>query len=128
MCQYVVGAPLLSSTAAILLEMEFTRAAAVVAGILFHSSIMTSRSCWMLDLVLLYLPLEDAPHVLNRVQVWRHTWSLIPFRFSKSVSSWRCVWGHYYVGKLPFGTVSVGRASSSASECHSTCWNPCFPQ
>ncbi len=29
--------------------MEFTRAAQVVAGILFHSSIMTSRSCWMLD-------------------------------------------------------------------------------
>ncbi len=29
--------------------MEFTRTAQVVAGILFHSSIMTSRSCWMLD-------------------------------------------------------------------------------
>ncbi len=27
-------------------------------------------------MVLLHLPLEDAPHVLNRVQVWRHTWSL----------------------------------------------------
>ncbi len=27
--------------------MEFTRAAQVVAGILFHSSIMTSQSCWM---------------------------------------------------------------------------------
>ncbi len=128
MCQYVVGAPLLSITAVILLEMEFTRAAAVVAGILFHSSKMTSRSCWMLDVVLLHLQLEDAPHVLNRVQVWRHTWPLITFRFSKSVSSWRCVWGHYYVGKLPFGTVSEARASSSASECHSTCWNPCFPQ
>ncbi len=25
-------------------------------------------------MVLLHLPLEDAPHVLNRVQVWRHTW------------------------------------------------------
>ncbi len=48
-CQYFVGAPLLSSTALILLGMEFTRAAQVVAGILFHSSIMTSRSFWMLD-------------------------------------------------------------------------------
>ncbi len=48
-CQYFVGAPLLSSTALILLGMEFTRAAQVVAGILFHSFIMTSRSCWMLD-------------------------------------------------------------------------------
>ncbi len=27
-------------------------------------------------MVLLHLPLEDAPHGLNRVQVWRHTWSL----------------------------------------------------
>ncbi len=48
-CQYFVGAPLLSSTALILLGMEFTRAAQVVAGILFHSSTMTSQSCWMLD-------------------------------------------------------------------------------
>ncbi len=48
-CQYLVGAPLLSSTVLILLGMEFTRAAQDVAGILFHSSIMTSRSCWMLD-------------------------------------------------------------------------------
>ncbi len=48
-CQYFVGSPLLSSTALILLGMEFTRAVQVVAGILFHSSIMTSRSCWMLD-------------------------------------------------------------------------------
>ncbi len=48
-CQYFVGAPLLSSTALILLGMEFTRAAQFVAGILFHSFIMTSRSCWMLD-------------------------------------------------------------------------------
>ncbi len=28
-------------------------------------------------MVLLYLPLEDAPHVLNRVQVWRHTWPFL---------------------------------------------------
>ncbi len=35
-CQYLVGAPLLSSTAFILLAMEFTRAAQVVAGILHN--------------------------------------------------------------------------------------------
>ncbi len=28
---------------------------------------------------------------------------------------------------LCWKTVSEWRASSSASECHSTCWNPCFP-
>ncbi len=27
-------------------------------------------------MVLLHLLLEDAPHVLKRVQVWRHTWPL----------------------------------------------------
>jgi len=37
------------STALILLGMGFTRAALVVAGILFHSSIITSWSCWLLD-------------------------------------------------------------------------------
>ncbi len=76
-CQYFVGAPLLSSTALILLGMKFTWAAQVVAGILFHSSILTWRSCWMLrHMVLRHLLLQDAPHVLNRVQVWRHTWPL----------------------------------------------------
>ncbi len=27
-------------------------------------------------MVLLHLPLEDAPHLFNCVQVWRHTWPL----------------------------------------------------
>ncbi len=75
-CQYFVGAPLLSSTALILLGMEFTRAAQVVAGILFHSSIMASRSCWMLDTWCFSTFCLRMPHVLSRVQVWRHTWPL----------------------------------------------------
>ncbi len=74
--QYFVEAPLLSSTALILLGMEYTRAAQVVAGILFHSSIMTSRSCWMLDTWCFSTFRLRMPHVLNRVQVWRHTWPL----------------------------------------------------
>ncbi len=48
-CQYFVGAPLLSITALIFLGIEFTRATHVFVGILFHSSTMTQRSCWMLD-------------------------------------------------------------------------------
>ncbi len=40
--------------------MEFTRAAQVVAGILLHSSIMTSRLLDVRHMVLLHLPLEDA--------------------------------------------------------------------
>jgi len=42
------------------------KAAQIVAGILFHSFIMTS-SCWMLDIghMALLLPLEGKPQVLN---------------------------------------------------------------
>ncbi len=102
-CQYFVGAPLLSSTVLIHLGMDFSRAAHVVAGILFHSSIMTSRSCWMLRrMVLLHLPLDDAPHVLNRVQVWRHTSPSITFTFS-SISA-------VCLGWLCWKTVSERRA------------------
>ncbi len=84
-CQYVVGAPLLSSTALILLGMEFTRTAQV-----------------------------DAPHVLNRVQVWRHTWPLHHLHLLQQGSVILAV----CLGRLCWKTVSEGRASSSASECH----------
>ncbi len=36
-CQYFVGAPLLCNTVLILLGMEFTRAAQLVTGVLFHT-------------------------------------------------------------------------------------------
>ncbi len=114
-CQYLEGAPLLSSTALILRDMDFTRAA-----ILFHSSVMTSQE--LLDvrhMVLLHLPLEDAPHELNRVRVWRHTWPLHHLHLQQQ--------GSCHLGGV-FGVVMVeGRGSCSASECLSTCWNPCFP-
>ncbi len=149
-CQYFVGAPLLSSTALIHLGMEFTRASKAVAGILFHSSIMTSRSCWMLDtwcfstfrlrmphmcsigfrsgdilghfITFTFSFISKAVSSSSARQCHLHQQGSVIF-ISKAVSSWRGVWGGYYVGKLPFGTVSEGRASSSASECHSTCWN-----
>ncbi len=121
-CQYFVGAPLLSSTALILLGMEFTRAAQVVAGILFHSSIMTSRSCWMLDTWCFSTFCLRMPHMCSigfrSGDILGHS---ITFSFiSKAVVilGWLLCWK----------AVSEGRASSSASECHSTCWNPCFPQ
>ncbi len=43
-------------------------------------------------------------------------------------SSWRCVWGRYHVGILPYGPVSEWRGSCSASVCHSTFWHSWFPQ
>ncbi len=103
-CQYFIGAPLLSSTALILLGMEFTRAAQVVAGILFHSSIMTSQSCWMLDTWCFSTFRLRMPHMCSigfrSGDILGHS---ITFTFTLSnavrqLSSWRCVWGGY-VGK-----------------------------
>ncbi len=99
-CQYFVRAPLLSSTPLILLGMEFTKAAQVVAGILFHSSIMTSRSCWMLDTWCFFTFCLRMPHMCSiefrSGDILGHS---ITFTFSsKAVSSWQCVWGGY-VGK-----------------------------
>ncbi len=48
-CQCFVWPPLFSSTGLTLLGMEFTRASQVATGVLFHSSMMTSRSWWMLE-------------------------------------------------------------------------------
>ncbi len=48
-CQYFVWPPLFSSTDLTLLGMEFTRASQVATGVLFHSSITTSRGWWMLE-------------------------------------------------------------------------------
>ncbi len=48
-CQYFVWPSLFSSTALTLLGMEFTRASQVATGVLFHSSMSTSRSWWMLE-------------------------------------------------------------------------------
>ncbi len=48
-CQYFVWPPLFSSTALSLLGMKFTRASQIATGLLFHSSMTTSRSWWMLE-------------------------------------------------------------------------------
>ncbi len=48
-CQYFVWPPLFFSTALTLLGMEFTRASQVATGLLFHSSMTTSRSWCMLE-------------------------------------------------------------------------------
>ena len=47
--KYFVWPPLFSSTALTLLGIEFTRASQVATGVLFHCSMMTSQSWWMLE-------------------------------------------------------------------------------
>ncbi len=127
-CQYFVGAPLLSSTALILLGMEFTRAAQVVAGILFHSSILISRSCWMLDTWCFSTFRLMMPHMCSigfrSGDILGHSITFTFSFISKAVVILVVCLGWLLCWK----TVSEGRALSSASECHSTCWNPCFPQ
>jgi len=77
--------------------MEFTRAAQGGDPFpLLHNDITE-----LLDIrhmVLLYLLLEDAPWVFNKVQVWRYTWPLIHLLYTsaRQLSSWRCVWGRYH--------------------------------
>ncbi len=94
---------MLSSTALILLGMEFTRAAQVVAGILFHSSIMTSQSCWMLDTWCFSTFRLRMPHMCSigfRSETYLATPSPSPSASSaRQLSSWWCVWGGCYVGK-----------------------------
>ncbi len=125
-CQYFVWPPLFSSTALTLLGMEFTRASQVATGVLFHSSMTTSRSWWMLE------TLRSSTFRLrmpNRCSIGFRSGDMLgqSITFSPLVS-WRCVWGCYHVGILPCGPVSKGRGSCSASVCHSTCWYSWFPQ
>ncbi len=90
-CEYFVGAPLLSSTALIFLAMEFTRAAHVVAGILFHSSIMTSQSCRMLDTWCFSTFRLRMPHMcLIGFRSYLATPSPSPSA-ARQLSSWQCV-------------------------------------
>ncbi len=125
-CQYFVGAPLLSSTALILLSMEFTRAAQFVAGILFHSAIMTSQSCWMLDTWCFSFRLR-MPHMCSigfrSGDILGHS---ITFTFSsKAVVILAVFLGGVVMLENSFwreGIMFCFRMSQS------TCWNPCFPQ
>ncbi len=114
-CQYFVGAPLLSSTALILLGMEFTRDAQVVAGILFHSSIMTSQSCWMLDTWCFSTFRLRMSHMCS---IGFRSGGILGHSITFTFSSKAVVILVVCLGWLCWKTVSEGRASSSASECH----------
>ncbi len=118
-CQYFVWSPLFSSTCLRPLGHEVTRASQFATGVLFHSSMddITERVD-VRDLVLPPPSVWGCPHRLH----------LPSASLARQWSSWRCVWGRYYVGILPCGPVSEGRGSCSASVCHSTCWHSWFPQ
>ncbi len=100
--------------ATIIFGMEFTRASQAT-GVLFHISMTTSQSWWMLETSTFRLRM---PHRLP----------LPSASLARQWLSWRCIWGCYHIGILPCGPVSEGRGSCSAWECHSTCWHSWFPQ
>ncbi len=114
-CQYFVRSPLFSSAALTLLGMEFTRASQVATRVLFHSSMTTSRSWWMLE------TLHSSTFCLRMP----HRLPLPSASLARQWSSWRCVLGYYHVRILP----SLRREEIySASVCHSICWYSWFPQ
>ncbi len=117
-CQYFVWPALFSNTALTLLGMEFTRASQVATGVLFHSSMTTSQSWWMLETLRSSTPCLRMPH----------RWPLPSAPLPRQWSSWRCGWCRCHVGILPYSPVSEGRGSCSASVCHSTFWHSWFPQ
>ncbi len=97
--------PLLSSTALILLGMELTRAAQVVTGILFHSSIMTSWSCWMLDTWCFSTFRSRMPHMCS---IWFRSGDILGHSITLTFSSKAVVILAVCLGWL-------------------LCWNPCSP-
>ncbi len=99
--------PIFSSTALILLGMEFTRAPQVATGVLFHSSMMTSRSWWMLEILRSSTFRLRMPHRCSiGFKFGDMLGQSITFTlsfFSKPVVVLELFWGSY-VGILPCGS------------------------
>ena len=92
-CQYFV---IFSSTALTLLGMEFTRASQVAAEVLFHSSMMTSQSWWMLE------TLHSWGWVIVEARSFDEALHHSPSWSNSSYTVWRCVlvcFGHCPVKK-----------------------------
>ena len=124
--------PLLFSTAIKLLGMEFTRASQVATGTLFHSPMTKSQSWWMLETLhssTLHLRMPHRCSIEFRSgDMLSQSITFTLSSFIKAASSWRWVWGRYHVEILPYGPVSEGRGSCSASVCLSTFCHSWFPQ
>ncbi len=119
-CQYFVWPPLFSSTALTLLGMEFTRASQVSTGVLFHSSMTTSWSWWMLENLRSSTFHLRMPHRCS-----------IGFRsgyiLGQSITFTLSFFGKAVV-VLEVCLGSEGRGSCYASVCHSTCCHSWFPR
>ena len=88
-----------------LLGIELTRASQVATGVLFHSSMMTSQSWWMLETLHtstshFRMP-PDAQWGLGLETCLASPSTLPSASLARQRSFWRCVWGCYHVGILP---------------------------
>ena len=128
----ILWPPPLSRTAFTLLDMEFTRASQVVTGMLFHSSLTTSRS-WQISETLCTSTFRlRIPHRCSigfKSGTCLASPSPLPSASSaKQWLPWRSVWSHCHAETLPCYPVSRERGSCTATVFQSTCWSSCFPQ
>ncbi len=119
-CQYFVWPPLFSSTALTLLGMEFTRASQVATGVLFHSSMMTSRSWWMLETLRSSTFHLRMPH---RCSIGFRSGDMLGQSITFTLSVLEVC-----LGSLSCWNTALRNTSCSASVCLSTCWHSWFPQ
>ncbi len=118
--------PLFSSTVLTLLGMEFTRDSHVVTGVLFHSSIMTSRSWWMLETLRSSSFYLRMPH---RCSLGFRSGDMLGQSITFTISFYSKAVVVIMLEYCPAcGPVSEVRGSCSASVCHSSCWHSGFPQ
>ncbi len=123
-CQYFVWPPLFSSTALTLLGMELTRASQVATRVLFHFSMMTSQSWWMLETLHSSTFRLRMPH---RCSIGFRSGDMLGQSITFTLSVLEVCLGSLSCWILPYGPVSEGRGSCSASVCHSTCCHSWFP-
>ena len=130
-CQYFVWPPLFSSTD---LPSRPWSSPEVATGILFHSSMTTSRNWWMLQTLHSSTFCLRMPH---RCSVGFRCGNMLDQSITFTLSFFSkvvvvlevCLWLlSCWNGILPCGPASEGRGSCSASVCHGTCWHSWFTQ
>ncbi len=124
-CQYFVWPPLISSTALTILGMEFTRASQVATGVLFHSSMTTSRSSWMLETLCSSTFHLRMPH---RCSIGFRSGDMLGQSITFTLSFFSKAVAVIMLEYCPAAQSPKGRDHASASVCHSTCWHSWFPQ
>ncbi len=117
-CQYFVWPQLFSSTALTLLGMELTRASQVTTGVIFYSSMTTSRSWLMLETLHSSTFRLRMPH---RCSIGFRSGDMLGQSITFTLSFFSKAVVVIMLEYCP--AVSEGRGSCSASVFHSTCFH-----